>query len=138
VPLENRRTVNFEWYRTICLPEVFGEIRKSNRRRQIILHQDNTNSHTSAQTSAYLSTQNIKLIGHPPYSSDLAPNDFFLFPTVKDKLRGQRFSTPEEVVDAFKNHVLELPFAKWQKCFSDWFKRMEKCINYHGEYFKKQ
>ncbi|XP_037959406.1 histone-lysine N-methyltransferase SETMAR-like [Teleopsis dalmanni] len=33
VPLEQRRTATSEWYTTICLPEVFGEIRKTNKRR---------------------------------------------------------------------------------------------------------
>jgi len=36
----------------------------------------------------------------------LAPNDFFLFPRIKNKLRDQHFSTSEEAVDAFKMHVL--------------------------------
>jgi len=43
-------------------------------------------------------------MGHPPYNPDLAPNDFFLFPHIKNKLRGQRFPTPEKAVDAFKMH----------------------------------
>ena len=54
----------------------------------------------------------------------LTPNDFFLFPYVKNKMRGQRFSTPEEAVDAFRMHVLEIPQSEWQKCFDNWFKRM--------------
>lgn len=138
VPLVEKRTVNSEWYTTICLPKVFGEIRKTNRNRRIILHHDNASSHTSRQTSDFLSTQNIELMGHPAYSPDLAPNDFYLFPTVKDKLRGQRFSTPEEAVEAFKMHVLEIPTSEWHKCYENWFKRMQKCIDLHGEYFEKQ
>jgi hypothetical protein len=30
----------------------------------------------------------IKLLSHPPYSFDLAPADFFLFPKLKKKLAG--------------------------------------------------
>ena len=48
VLLEQHRTVNSEWYTTICLPVVLQEIRKTNRRRRIILHHDNASSHTSA------------------------------------------------------------------------------------------
>jgi hypothetical protein len=33
----------------------------------------------------------------PPYSPDLPPCDFFLFPKVKLKLEGRRFDTIEEV-----------------------------------------
>ena len=138
VALENQKTVNSAWYTSICLPEVFGELRKTNPFRRIILHHDNASSHTSYQTREYLSTQKIELMGHPPYSPDLAPNDFFLFPKIKDKLRGKRFSSPEEAVEAFKSHVLELSISDWQKCFENWFERMHKCINRQGEYFEKQ
>ena len=53
-------------------------------------------------------------------------------------MRGQRFSAPEEAVDAFRMHVLEILQSKWQKCFDTWFKRMQKCIDRNGEYFEKQ
>ena len=95
--------------KSICLPIIFQEIRKTNRRRRITLH-------TSAQTSAFLSTQNIDLMCHPLYSPDLAPNDFFLLPYVKNKMRSQRFSTTEEAFDSFRMPVLKIPQSKWQKC----------------------
>ena len=75
---------------------------------------------------------------HPPYTPDLAPNGFFLLPYVKYKMRGQRFSTPEEAIDAFRMHVLEIPQSECQKCFGNWFKCMQKCIDLNGEYFGKQ
>ena len=34
---------------------------------------------------------------HPPYSPDLAPADFFLFPKLKTTLKGRRFQTIEEI-----------------------------------------
>jgi hypothetical protein len=64
----------------------------------------------------------------------LAANDYFLFPTIKNKLREQ-FSTPEEAVEAFKTHVLELPSSEWKKCFENRFIRVEKRVNLKGEYF---
>jgi hypothetical protein len=36
-------------------------------------------------------------IPHPPYSPDLAPCDFFLFPKMKLKLKGNRFDTTEKI-----------------------------------------
>lgn len=133
-----RKTVNSEWYTTICLPEVISEIRKKIPKRRIILHHDNASSHTSAHTTAYLAGEKIELMGHAPYSPDLAPNDFFLFPQIKTKLRGQRFSSPDEAVEAFKSHVLQVPQLEWKKCYENWFKRMQKCIDCKGEYFEKQ
>ena len=85
VPLEHRSTVNSEWYTTICRPRVFGGIRKTNKRRRIIVHEDNASSHTSAQISSLLTDQNVELMGQPPYSPDLAAHDFFLFSIIKNK-----------------------------------------------------
>ena len=67
----------------------FRKIRNTNRRRRIIVHHDNASSHTSAQTSAFFNVKNVELMDHPPYSPDLAPNDFFLFPYIKKKMRSQ-------------------------------------------------
>ena len=85
VPLEQRRTVNSEWYTTICLPVVFQEIRIINRRRRTTLHHDNASSHSSAQTTTFLSTENIDLMSYPPYNPDLARMTSFYFRTWKIK-----------------------------------------------------
>lgn len=82
IPLEERRTVNAEWYCTVCLPAVFSELRKSRPRsglRGIQLHHDNASAHTAARTLDFLSDNGVQLVTHPPYSPDLSPNDFFSF-----------------------------------------------------------
>ncbi|GBP20478.1 hypothetical protein EVAR_78854_1 [Eumeta japonica] len=78
----------------------------SSRTNLKIIHHDNASCHTSAETTRVLEGQKIELTGHPPYSSDLVLNGFYLFPSVKIKLRGQPFSSCEEAVDSFKMHVL--------------------------------
>jgi hypothetical protein len=37
------------------------------------------------------------IIRHPPYSPDLAPCDFALFPKFKMKLKGRRFETVSDI-----------------------------------------
>ncbi|GBP08581.1 hypothetical protein EVAR_72325_1, partial [Eumeta japonica] len=56
----------------------------------------------SAETIRFSEGQKIELTSYPPYNPDLAPNDFYLFPSVKNELRGQRFS---------------FPTVKWKKCY---------------------
>ncbi|CAH1961298.1 unnamed protein product [Acanthoscelides obtectus] len=138
IPLNEQRTVTAEWYTTICLPNVITDLRKINPERRIILHQDNASSHTAQKTRQYLTEENVELLDPPPYNPDLGPNDFFTFPKIKNRLRGQRFQSPEEAVDAFKNAVLDLPANEWNKCFEDWFERIQMCINLRGEYFEKE
>ena len=38
-----------------------------------------------------------KSAAHPPYSPDLAPCDFFLFPRMKGQKKGKRFADVREV-----------------------------------------
>ena len=48
----------------------------------------------------YLTKMGIKTVPQPPYSPDLAPCDFWLFPKLKEKLRGCRYETIEEMKEA--------------------------------------
>lgn len=50
--------------------------------------------------------------------------------------RKKRFSSAEEAVDAFKNHVMKVHQAEWKQCFGEWFKRIQKCIGHEGKYFE--
>ncbi|GBP56555.1 hypothetical protein EVAR_53629_1 [Eumeta japonica] len=59
-------------------------MRRNNRPRRIILHHHDSSCHTSAETTRFLEGQNIKFTGHPPYSPDLAPHNFYLFPSLKN------------------------------------------------------
>ncbi|CAH1980429.1 unnamed protein product [Acanthoscelides obtectus] len=116
IPLNEQRTITADWYTTICLPKVITELRKVNPER-IILRQDNASTHTAQKTRQYLTEEDVQLLDHPPYSPDLSPNDLLTFPKIKNRLRGQRFQSPKEAVDAFKN--------AWNKCFENWFERMQ-------------
>ena len=39
----------------------------------------------------FLAAKQITVLEHPGYSPDLAPNDFFLFPKIKEILKGRYF-----------------------------------------------
>ncbi len=139
VPLEDRRTVNSEWYTTVCLPEIFEEVcakRPVRRTRGLLLHHDNASAHTSAQTLDFLAQENVQLVSHPPYSPDLAPCDFFLFPKVKEKLRGIRFVNANAAVDAYIDVIKGMGDYEWRLCFQKWFDRMKSCIESQGKYFE--
>jgi hypothetical protein len=72
---------------------------------------------------------------HPPYSPDLAPWDFWLFPKLKNSLKGQRFA---DLPDIQSNVTLpqDIPENDFQDCFQQWHHRLTKCTASQGEYFK--
>ncbi len=53
-----------------------------------MLHHDNTTSHWAGSMQKLLEKNKIWLIPHPPYSSDLASCDFFIFPKLKLVMKG--------------------------------------------------
>lgn len=119
--LKNKKTVNTEWYTTICLPKV--------PRKQILLNRDNAPEHSVKSTTEFLRSARTKLISHSPYSPDLViPCDFFLFPTIKRKLREIHFSVPEEAVNVLEEHVNAVSADIWAACFTELFERMWKCV----------
>lgn len=139
-PLEDRRTVNANWYTTICLPQVFQAIqqqRPKSGHRGILLHHDNASAHTAAETVEFLTGEGVQLVTHPPYSPDLAPCDFWLFPKVKEQLRGRRFNSDVEALDALDAALEGLDKKSFQDCFQKWFERMDSCIRHAGDYFEK-
>jgi histone-lysine N-methyltransferase SETMAR len=49
-----------------------------------------------------------ELLEHPPYSPDLAPPKFFLFPKLKLFLAGKHFSSNQEVIAAVERYFANL------------------------------
>jgi len=54
---------------------------------------------------------------HPPYSLDLAPYDFFLFPRMKRDLKGRRFQNVEEVKEKNDGGTEGYHFARVPELF---------------------
>jgi histone-lysine N-methyltransferase SETMAR len=67
------------------------------QKKKIIFHQDNAPAHKSVLAMGKLRDLHYELFEHPPYSPDLAPSDFYLFPKFKLFLAG-RFSSNQETI----------------------------------------
>ena len=103
----------------------------------MICHYDNAPAHTFAVATTKLVELGYELLPYPPYSSDLAPCNFFLFPNLKKSFAGQKFESNEEVIAA-----KEAYFAVLQNTyFSGGLKTLEhrcvKCIDLKGDYVEK-
>ena len=78
----------------------------------------------------------MAVIPHPPYSSDLAHCEFFLFPKMKLILKGRRFDTIEEI-QAESQRVLDTLIEKdFQEAFQKWRRRWDRCLHAGRNYFE--
>ena len=56
-----------------------------------LLH-NNASSHKFEVVKSFLASEKMKILNHPPYSPDLSPCGFFLFPRLKKMLSGNKFT----------------------------------------------
>ena len=118
IPLEDRKTVTADWYVNHYLPKVFQAWCKRRPRtgvRGLLLHHDNASEHTAAVTLDFLVANDVQLVTHPPYSPDLAPCDWFLFPSVQRQLKGKQFQNAEDARAFFEGVIWTHPSQRgWE------------------------
>ncbi|KAK3792173.1 hypothetical protein RRG08_055435 [Elysia crispata] len=100
----------------------------------ILFHHDNAPVHTARAVTDVLAGYKWELLEHPHYSPDLAPCDFHLFPKMREHLRGQRFETEEDIIQATKVAIKNLDKCSYVTAFKDWLQRIEKRANNGGCY----
>ena len=101
-----------------------------------ILH-DNARPHTASLTLALLEKFKWKIVPHPPYSPDLAPSDYHLFPKLKSELAGEHFETENEVRTAVETCLKNLDGEFYAAGMSKLILRLKKCIKLEGNYVEK-
>lgn len=133
------QTVNKEYYVSV-LKRLRENIRRKRpelwRDNSWFLHHDNAPAHTSHLVRDYLTKNNVHTVPQAPYSPDMAPCDFFLFPRLKLPLRGKRFETIEAIKYNSQKELKAIPKSAYAKCFEDWKKRWNMCIACNGDYFE--
>jgi transposase len=100
------------------------------------LHDDNAPSHPAPVTRQFLAQNSIITLPRPPYSLDLAPCDFFLFPKMKLQLKGRRFEGVEEIQRESHNALGKLRDQDFQHAFQLWQQRWDVCVIAQGDYFE--
>jgi hypothetical protein len=59
-------------------------------------------------TASFPADDNIAQPEHPPYSPDLAPSDFYLFRTVKEKLKDIEMVDEEDLSYRLQEHLNDI------------------------------
>ena len=86
--------------------------------------------HTSMQ-------RGFKILPHPPYSPDLAPSDFFIFPSLKKHQKGQRFHSNEDVISAVEEWFESHPKSYYAQGLLKVKESWQKCVDMQGDYVEK-
>jgi histone-lysine N-methyltransferase SETMAR len=100
------------------------------------LHHDNAPARSAFQVKEFLAKKNITVVEHPHYSPDLASSDFFLFPWIKNALKGEHFDETDEIKSNTAIALNEISENDFQACFQSWKTRMQRCVLAEGDYFE--
>ena len=95
----------------------------------------NVPAHTTLRFGSFWPKMAWPLLPHPPYSPSLAPSNFFLFPHMKQVLKGEHFASVEQVKQSgrrAKRHQNQ----QVQKLFWAVEKSLNRWIASKREYFK--
>lgn len=137
--MERGTTINSEVY---C--ETLKRLRRAiqNKRRGmltsgVVLLHDNARPHTARKTGELLERFNWDIFSHPPYSPDLAPSDFHLFPCMKRWLASQRFENDDELKNAVTGWLNSQAAEFYAEGISKTVRRYDKCLNRFGNYVEK-
>jgi hypothetical protein len=75
----------------------------------------------SLKTTEFVTNSNMVIVPQPPYSPNLAPCDFALFPKLKMKMKERCFETlsniqrESQVLDSIKDNDFHGAFEVWKK-----------------------
>ena len=117
-------TITGAYYASLLrkLREAIKIKRRGKISKGILLLQDNAPVHNS----------------HPPYSPDLAPSDFHLFPAMKLFLKGKRFSDDAALISEVTSWLEDQNGVFYKNGLQSCIKRWEKCITLGGSYVEKE
>ena len=136
--LEQGTTINSERY-VSTLRALKGRLRRvqQDKVKDVVIQHDNARPHTSRQTQCALQQLELPTIPHPPYSPDLAPSDFFLFPLLKKHLKGNHYETDAET----EADVRTWCRSQTPEFFADGMRKLVQrwrlCIERDGNYVEK-
>jgi len=106
--LSEGKTVNAEFYRGV-MDRFLKRIQRVRPAafcsRDFFLLHDNVPAHKAASVCQLLTQNNVPNFYHPPYSLDLSPPEYFLFPKLKMKLKGLQFADVAEILEAVTDEL---------------------------------
>lgn len=132
-------TITGAYYASLLrkLREAIKSKRRGMLTKGVRLLQDNAPVHNSHVAQMEARCCGFEILPHPPYSPDLAPSDFHLFPTMKSYLKGKHFPDDETLISEVTTWLLEQPVDFYKRGVYSCIKRWEKCVSLGGTYVEK-
>ena len=135
MPYPSGHTVTGQFYKNSVLKKVkefYSKEWPSKGWSGVHLLHDNASSYKCEVVKSFLVSEKVKVLNHPPYSPDLSPSDFFLFPRLKKMLSGNKYMSRSSLGSAIYQFLQQIPKEDFI-CFLRLGKRVTKmCFSKGG------
>ena len=133
--LPKGQTINAEYYSSLLvqLKDILKEKRRRKVTKEVLFLHDNAPVHQALANEKKLAYLSFQCIDHPPYSPDLTPSDYHLFPGLKKTIESSPFSDAE-VIAAAETWLDGQPSDLFLGGLQKLEQRAKKCVELRGEY----
>jgi len=134
--LPKGQTINAVYYSSLLvqLKDILKEERREKFTKGVLFLHYSAPARQALVTQKKLAYLGFHCLDHPPYSPDMVPSDYHLFPGLKKQLKGRHFSSDAEVIAAAETwldgQLSEFFLSGLQKLEQ----RAKKCSELCGEY----
>jgi len=130
--LPKGQTINVEYYSSLLvqLKDIFKEKRRGKFTKGVLFLHDNALAHRALATHKKLAYLGFQCLDPPPYSPDLAPPDYHLFPGLKKQLKSCHFLSSAEVIAAVETWLDRQHSEFFLSGLQKLEQRAKKCIDF--------
>jgi len=134
--LPKGQTINAEYYLSlqVQLKDILKEKRRGKFTKEVMFLHDNVLAHRALVTQKKMAYLGLQYLDHPPYSPDLAPSDYHLYPGLKKQLKVRHFSSDAEVIAAAQTWLDGQHSEFFLSGLQKLQQRAKRCIELRGEY----
>jgi hypothetical protein len=137
--LPEEKTVKAEFYRGI-MNRLLKRIQRVSPAafccRDLFLLHDNAPAHNAASVCQFLTQNNVTNFYYHPYSPDLYPPEYFLFPKLKIKLKGLHFVDVAEILEAVTDELKKFQKEEFSAAFQKLYDHAKACIYANVAHFE--
>jgi transposase len=100
--------------------------RRAPHQKRLAIHLDNWSIHTSRASTEWLGEYGMRRMPQPSYSPDLAPSDFYLFSTVKEKYERTQVADEDQFFESRQAILRGIDQEELNRVFQAWYSDLKK------------
>ncbi|KAF7411254.1 hypothetical protein HZH66_000150 [Vespula vulgaris] len=132
------QTIDKEYYRQV-LERLYNAVKLKRPKLwnvgNWIIHHD-VPVHTSNLIREFLTKHAIIELRQPPYSPDISPFDYWLFPRLKKALNGSRFNNVIDFKENVTKQLMLISKYEFEESLQHWEKQWKQVVDIKGNYFE--